>query len=312
MLCGQDPEDRRGQNLCRARDYRLRHRWCSIGGKGRRLENEAIIHGGMDNLQSGRSRSTDRGIKEQASIDRHVVTPRMSAASILVTGYDKAAGSRLVNYLNSENFKANWVPDAKGLLRLIATARPDLVVLDPKRDRTDGLELLQEIYRHSTVPVIFVSVRDGDEVDPVTALELGADDYIRKPLSLPELKARIRAKLRRQVSHRENLVQGRRYFFEGWVLDKLRRQLLSPEGNNVPLTGRQFALLSAFVQAPGTILSRPQLLNAAGMSEDVVDRSVDQHVFRLRRKLRDNSYGPRLIRAERGAGYVFELEVRVF
>jgi two-component system OmpR family response regulator len=216
----------------------------------------------------------------------------------------------LVNYLKRADFEANWVPDAQGLFRRITKSEPDLVVLDPQLDSSHGLEFLQRVHQKSTVPIIILSDRDTNEIDAVSALELGADDYIRKPVSLLELTARIRAKLRRRLLHRSGLIRGRRYFFDGWVLDKPRRQLLSPEGNDVKLGERQFALLSAFVQAPGTILSRLQLLNVTGMSEDVVDRSVDQHVFRLRRKLRDQSPGPRLIRAERGAGYVFEAEVR--
>jgi two-component system, OmpR family, response regulator len=240
-------------------------------------------------------------------------TPNIRAASILVVGYEPAMGRMLVNYLNRMKLEVSCAPDARGLLHRIRMTEPDLLVLDPDLEGMDGFELLREVRQKSTVPIIFVSDRDGDEIERAVGLELGADDYVTGPLSLPELHARIRAKLRRGLLYRGNWGRrrGRRYTFEGWVLDQRKRQLLSPQGENIRLSKSQFALLSAFVEAPRQILSRSDLLSATRVHEDVFDRSIDLQVLRLRRKLQDDPRAPSLIRTERGVGYVFEPEVEI-
>jgi DNA-binding response OmpR family regulator len=141
----------------------------------------------------------------------------VNAFRIFVVGCEPAIGCTIVNYLSGANLEAHWVPDAHGLLDRIARSKPDLVVLDRNLSGADGLVLLQRVRQNSTVPVILVSDIDEDELDRVVALELGADDYVTKPLRLAELHARIRAKLRRRTVDSD--VRRRRcYTFEGWVL----------------------------------------------------------------------------------------------
>ncbi|WP_225707683.1 winged helix-turn-helix domain-containing protein [Bradyrhizobium cenepequi] len=243
-------------------------------------------------------------------IDLPADASNIRSASIFIVGYDLATRRMLTSYLNRD-LETSCVLGARELLRRLRIAEPDLIVLDPDLEEIDGLELLREVRQKSAVPIIFVSDRDGEETERVVGLELGADDFMMGPLSLPELRARIRAKLRRRLMGRANSSRRRgcRYTFEGWILDQRKRHVLSPEGEHIRLSKREFALLSAFVEAPWQTLSRAHLLSVTRRHEDVFDRSIDVQVFRLRRKLRDNPQT--LIRTARGVGYVFETEVEI-
>jgi DNA-binding response OmpR family regulator len=139
-------------------------------------------------------------------------------------------------------------------------------------------------------------------------LELGADDYLARPVGLRELLARIRAVLRRRTwaagDARERASHGR-CRFGGWELDRRTRRLTDPDGNPVGLSKGQYAMLNAFLDAPQRPLSREHLLQATRVHEDVFDRSIDVQVLRLRRKLRSDADASEIIRTERGVGYVF-------
>ena len=162
----------------------------------------------------------------------------------------------------------------------------------------------------SEIPVIITSHR-ADDVDPIVNLELGVDDYIVRP-SPRELLARTRAILRRgQVTRvaesREG--DGGGYRFNGWQLERRRRRLVDPNEETVPLSKGEYALLLAFLEAPGRPLAREHLLRATRVHEDIFDRSIDVQVLRLRRKLEIDPNSARMIRTERGIGYVFALPV---
>jgi two-component system OmpR family response regulator len=198
------------------------------------------------------------------------------------------------------------------MVRLFAAGEPDLVVLDLRLDQEDGLDLLREIRTRSDVPVIITTGDRRDEIDRVVGLELGADEYVTKPFSLRELLARIRAVLRRQEVGRaaspRDAERGR-YRFGGWQLDRRSRRFTDPGGTEVPLTKGEYALLTAFLDAPQRPLSREQLLQATRVHEDIFDRSIDVQILRLRRKLEVDPSAPQIIRTERGVGYVFTMPV---
>jgi len=158
--------------------------------------------------------------------------------------------------------------------------------------------------------IVITRDRSG-EIDRVLCLELGADDCVAQPIGQRELIARIRAVLRRLLvgpAPGEDK-DHRRTRFGDWVLDRRLRILTDPAGSRVDLSNGDYALLVAFLNAPQRPLSREYLLQATRMHEDIFDRSVDVKVLRLRRKLELDSSAPRLIRTERGVGYVFTLAV---
>jgi two-component system OmpR family response regulator len=151
----------------------------------------------------------------------------------------------------------------------------------------------------------------GDEVDRVLGLELGADDYLPKPCNPRELLARVRAVLRRRGEpHKGETDLGAQCEFAGWRLDLVRRELRSPDGVVVNLSGGEFSLLRAFVERPQRVLTRDQLLDLArGPDSDAYDRAIDVQISRLRRKLDDGGSGAELIRTVRNEGYMFMAKV---
>jgi two-component system OmpR family response regulator len=187
-----------------------------------------------------------------------------------------------------------------------------LVVVNARLGTSSGLDVLRQIRSRSHVPVILY--RDGPQADVerIVGLELGADDFLCGPLNLDELLARARAILRRQELGRmvpAPLRGGHR--FDGWELRHTTRRLTSPSGEAVSLTKKEYALLSALVEAPGRPLSRLHLMRATRMHEDIYDRSIDVQVLRLRRKLACDSSEKELIKTERGFGYKLDAQVEV-
>jgi two-component system, OmpR family, response regulator len=214
--------------------------------------------------------------------------------------------------LEDHNMRGLSASGHQELVRHFAESELDLVILDLRLDQEDGLDLLRQIRTRSDVPVIITTGDRRDEIDRVVGLELGADDYITKPFSLRELLARIRAVLRRQEAGRaafQRDPERGRCRFGGWQLDRRIRRLIDPGGGQVALTKGEYALLTAFLDAPQRPLSREQLLQATRVHEDIFDRSIDVQILRLRRKLEPDPSAPQIIQTERGVGYVFALPV---
>ena len=231
---------------------------------------------------------------------------------ILVVEDDAVMRRMVVDYLEDHNIRGLPASGAREAVRNFAESEPDLVILDLRLDQEDGLDLLREIRTRSDVPVIITTGDRRDEIDRVVGLELGADDYITKPFSLRELLARIRAVLRRQEAGRaafQRDPERGRCRFGGWQLDRRIRRLIDSNGGPVALTKGEYALLTAFLDAPQRPLSREQLLQATRVHEDIFDRSIDVQILRLRRKLEADPSAPQIIQTERGVGYVFALPV---
>jgi two-component system, OmpR family, response regulator len=244
-------------------------------------------------------------------IDPFEMQEHSAAARVLVVEDDPTMQRMIVTYLTDHNLRAAPIAGRRALLQAVAAREPDLVILDVHLGGDDGLDILRELRRTSVVPVILITGSRREEIDRVLGLELGADDYLVKPFGLRELLARIRAAIRRRAMDRLSPARSpeRRYRFAGWSFDQGERALRSPAGTHVPLTKSEFALLSAFVDAPRRTLSRERLLQATRVHEDVFDRSIDVQVLRLRRKLQAEPGAPQLIRTERGAGYRFDADV---
>jgi two-component system, OmpR family, response regulator len=190
-----------------------------------------------------------------------------------------------------------------------------LIVLDIMLPGTNGFDLFRKLRRESDVPIIFISAR-GSEEDRVLGIELGADDYLAKPFSTRELAARVGAVLRRAGGAEIGGETGEdgqsldEVVFDGWKVSLVRRELRSPSGAIVDLTGAEFDLLSTFLSYPQRVLGRERLLelSRARIGESS-DRSIDVLVSRLRRKLQSDGAEPPIITV-RGVGYMFRSEVK--
>ena len=210
-------------------------------------------------------------------------------------------------YLEGHGYQVETVGDAKELERSLARRPADLVVLDIMLPGEDGLAVCRRLSAEPDLSIIMLSAL-GEEADRIIGLELGADDYLSKPCNPRELLARVRAVLRRKGDNRPS--RGASCLFAGWKLDLVRRELRSPDGVVVALSGGEFMLLQALVERPQRILTRDELLDSArGPDSDAYDRAIDVQISRLRRKLLDNSGGPELIRTVRNEGYMFDAPV---
>src|SRR6516165_9164851 len=236
-----------------------------------------------------------------------------SPARIFIVEDDPVMLRMVGDYVGQHNMRAVPASGRQEMVDHFAAAEPDLVVLDLRLGQEDGFDLLREIRSRSDVPIIITTGDRRDEIERVVGLELGADDYVTKPFSLRELLARIHAVLRRRVvgraGSRQDPERGR-WNFGGWQLDRRARRLADPSGTEVVLTKGEYALLTAFLDAPQRPLSREYLLQATRMHEDIFDRSIDVQILRLRRKLETDPSAPSMIRTERGIGYVFALPVQ--
>jgi two-component system OmpR family response regulator len=190
--------------------------------------------------------------------------------------------------------------------RRLANGRFDLVVLDIMLPGEDGLSLCRRIRAQSALPVIMLTAV-AEETDRIVGLEMGADDYLVKPFNPRELLARIKEVLRRTGGDaRVRDTGGRVFSFAGWRVDLAKRELTSPDGVLVPLTGGEFDLLAAFVEHPQRVLSRDFLLDhAKGRDAQPFDRSIDVQLSRLRRKIEADPRDPQFIKTVRSGGYIF-------
>ncbi|WP_119681600.1 winged helix-turn-helix domain-containing protein [Indioceanicola profundi] len=229
---------------------------------------------------------------------------------MLVVTEDSGTRDMIIDHLTCHQCVALGSKPAE-VTRCLQQQPFSLVVLDVRHRPLDGFDMLQSIRARSDVPVILFAERDQEEIDRILAFELGADDLIGEPLNVRELLARARAILRRQEMGRRSTIGPVRgsYRFAGWDLRCSTRVLTDPAGAIVPLSRKEYALLLALLEAPRRPLSRSQLMRATGSHEDAFDRSVDVQVLRLRRKIEADPSSPRLIRTERGVGYMLDVPV---
>ena len=245
--------------------------------------------------------------------DRTAAEPR-----VLVVEDDAGTRVLLTRFLQENGIAAAGARDGAEMWEALERGPVDLVLLDVMLPGTGGMDLCRTLRRTSAVPIIMLTAR-GSEADRVRGLELGADDYVPKPFSRAELLARVRAVLRRGVGRGGGPPEeptavsrgGRTLRFAGWTLDTGRRELAAPGGAAVELSGAEYDVLLAFLERSQRVLSRDRLLELSRnrLLGDVLDRSVDVLVSRLRRKLGTREDASDLIRTVRGAGYVFTADV---
>jgi two-component system, OmpR family, response regulator len=229
---------------------------------------------------------------------------------ILVVDDDARICRLLIRILTAEGYTVETVASGQAMGRTLLTRRFDLIILDLRLPGgEDGLTLARRLRAESDVPLIMLTGR-SEQVDKVVGLEIGADDYVTKPFDRRELVARIRSVLRRSQMRNATIDGSDRLKsiinFAGWTLNLCRRQLTAPGGDKVELTTFEFQLLSVLAEKPGQLLSRDRILElVASRHWTASDRSIDVHISKLRRKLRDDPCDPRLIKTIYGIGYMF-------
>jgi len=217
----------------------------------------------------------------------------------------------LVRYLGEHGYRVSAAENASSFRRLLETTSPDLIVLDIMMPGEDGLTLCRELRAKSQTPIIFLTAM-AEDTDRIIGLEMGADDYLTKPFNPRELLARIKAVIRRTQSlpPTKAAVQAKIIRFDDKVLDVNRREVTGEDGIATPLSHAEFRLLTVFLEHPGQVLSRDQLLDlTAGRTADVWDRIIDNQISRLRRKVEKDPAQPSLIKTCWGDGYQFVGEV---
>ncbi len=229
---------------------------------------------------------------------------------IIVVDDEPEIRSMLVDYLSHSGFTVRAAEDGAAMRRILAEQPADLVILDINMPGEDGLSLARFLRANTEVGIVMLTAA-GEVVDRVVGLEIGADDYIPKPVDLRELLARIRAVLRRLRAAPAEPAAGeapaaKMTQIGACKLDLEAHRLYDADGQEVPITSMEFDLLKAFVEHPNRVLSRDQLLDLAHNKDwEPFDRSIDIRIARLRRKIEADPSKPQVVKTVRGAGYIF-------
>jgi two-component system, OmpR family, response regulator len=217
----------------------------------------------------------------------------------------------LAKYLAKKGMRVATADGGQEMRRVLKTNAIDLIVLDIMMPGEDGLSLCRTLRETTDLPIILLTAMT-EETDRVVGLEIGADDYVTKPFNPRELLARIKAVLRRArgVPRQANQPERVRLHFDRWTLDTLRRELVGGDGIAVPLSTTEFRLLTVFLERPQMVLSRDQLLDlTSGRSLEPFERSIDNQVSRLRKKIEADPKNPAIIKTVWGGGYVLAAAV---
>ncbi len=228
---------------------------------------------------------------------------------ILVCDDEIDVREMLQEYLSKRGYEVSAASGGEELRSVIFSRAVDVMIMDINMPKEDGLSILRSLRPENTTPVIMLTAA-GDVVDRIIGLEMGADDYLGKPVDLRELEARIKAILRRGAINEAmpaDASDGDLAHFGDYTLDKEAAKLLASDGSEIPLTAMEYSLLKVFAENKGRVLNRDQLLEQAhDRSWDPFDRSIDIRISRLRRKLETNPEKPEIIRTVRGIGYVYD------
>ncbi len=221
---------------------------------------------------------------------------------VLIVEDDPNTADLIQTYLERDGFQTIKVADGETALRLARQHQPGFVVLDIMLPRLDGWEVCRQLRTFSDVPILMLTARE-EEIDRVTGLSLGADDYVVKPFSPRELVARVKAILRRvrpmQPGNNELLI------CNDLVVEPEKHKVHLGD-SPVNLTGSEYILLCALMRSPGRVFSRSELLSHFYQDgETVIDRVIDVHIGNLRQKIEKNPTKPQFILTVRGFGYTF-------
>jgi two-component system, OmpR family, response regulator AdeR len=222
-----------------------------------------------------------------------------SSPLVLVVEDDTAIAEILQAYLARAGHRSVRAADGETALQLARSLRPDLLLLDLNLPRKDGFAVLAQLRQQEDTPVIVISALD-EEIDKLTALRIGADDYVVKPFNPNEVMARISAVLRRTAGSGPKVVR-----IGTLVLDSAAHSVATPSGR-LSLTPSEYRLLEHLIRRSGRVQSRSELIDACLPDADALDRTVDSHIAHLRRKLAAAGAGV-VLSTVRGAGYRLDL-----
>lgn len=244
----------------------------------------------------------------------------MAGTTILVVDDDPAVRTLLRRCLEGDGYRVEEARAGAEALAVLRRGGIGLITLDLNLPGESGIDLARTIRRDSRVPIIMVTGR-GDVIDRVVGLEVGADDYIAKPFHIREMLARVHSVLRRStadtgrgVAAPEPAAQAAgpatELGFAGFVARTGTMELLDPAGAAIELTSGDFRLLQVFLERPRRVLSREQIMDLVnGQAWSPLDRTIDNQVARLRKKIEAVPGDPKLIKTVRGVGYIFTPEV---
>lgn len=234
-----------------------------------------------------------------------------STPHIAIVDDHKDIRELVAKYLGQHGCRVSAADSAASLRHLLQRSAPDLIVLDVMMPGEDGLSVCRYLRATSNLPVILLTAA-AEETDRIIGLEIGADDYVTKPFNPRELLARIKAVLRRANSlpPQKSECRNKAVRFDRWTLDVGRRELIGADGVAVPLSTAEYRLICVLIERPGLVLTRDQLLDlTVGRAADVYDRSIDNQVSRLRKKIELDPRNPSIIKTHWGGGYSFVAEI---
>ena len=231
---------------------------------------------------------------------------------LLVVDDDRALARTIENYLEDAGFEVDIAADAASARKQLAQHSYDMAIIDLGLPGEDGLSLTRSLREQGDIGLLILTGRQ-DATDRIVGLEIGADDYVMKPVELRELLARVRSILRRSSRGNGGMRRGpahRLLRFGEWTADLASRTLVRANGEQVNLTTSEFELLVAFLTHPQRVLTRDQILDLTrGREAGPFDRSVDVMVGRLRKKIEPDPENPSLIKTMHGVGYLFVAKV---
>lgn len=233
-------------------------------------------------------------------------------AHIVVVDDHKDIREPLAEYLSNHGYRVSIAEDGKQLSNVLKTSNVSLIILDILMPGESGLDVCRRVRETLDIPVILLTALVED-TDKIIGLEIGADDYITKPFNPRELLARVKVVLRRtnKLPRQFSVLESGLILFAHWKLDVDRQILMNDHDDQVDiqLSTAEFRLLSTFLGHPKMVLSREQLLDlVSNRASDVFDRSIDNQVSRLRKKIEINPKEPEIIKTVWGGGYMLTMD----
>ncbi len=228
------------------------------------------------------------------------------SAHIVVVDDDDDIRSSLAKYLRKHGFRVSVAANGEELNQVLATANADLLILDIMLPGDDGLTICRRVLETRQLPIIFLTAL-AEDVDRILGLELGADDYVTKPFNPRELLARIKSVMRRSqmLPNKPRIAKGV-VKFDRWQFDISRKEIMGSDNVAIRLSSGEHLVLVSLIEHAGSTLTRDQLLNLTkGREAQLFDRSIDNVISRLRRKLEIDPKKPLIIQTQWGNGYAF-------